>query len=64
VSHAVVAGLIAPAFLQDLGDILAHPASGRRDAQQITLADLTGIAAQDIAMANAVLTAWEQRHNA
>ncbi len=39
----------------ELGEVLAGTADGRTDAQQITIADLTGIAAQDIAIASVVL---------
>lgn len=39
----------------ELGEVLAGHAVGRSNPQQITVADLTGIAAQDIAIATAVL---------
>lgn len=58
VSHAARAGLIHVTDVQEFGAILATPDLGRSTAEQITIADLTGLAAQDIAMANAVLSAW------
>jgi len=39
----------------ELGQVLASTATGRTDDEQITVADLTGLAAQDIAMASVVL---------
>jgi ornithine cyclodeaminase len=57
VSHAAKVGLINAEDLQEIGTLLSGPVPARIDATQITIADLTGIAAQDIAMANAVLSA-------
>ncbi len=61
VSHAARSGIIAPDDLIEVGALLRTPERGRSDERQITIADLTGIAAQDIAMANAVLAAWEDQ---
>lgn len=47
ISHALKAGLIQPAQLVELGQLLAGNAPGRRNDQQITVADLTGAAVQD-----------------
>ena len=56
-SHfAVAAGRVAEADLIELGDIISGKADGRSAAQQITIADLTGVAVQDIQIAKAV---WE-----
>lgn len=41
----------------ELGDVLAERAPGRSSASAITVADLTGIAAQDLAIAGVVLDA-------
>lgn len=38
----------------ELGDVVAGRARGRQHAEQITLADLTGVAVQDLAIAEAV----------
>ena len=62
VSHAAKEGRIAAQDLCELGAILNDPEPARINAGQITLADLTGIAAQDIAMANAILSAWSAKH--
>lgn len=56
---AYAAGLIDAGRVTDLGDVLLDPARGRKAATDITIADLTGIAAQDIAIAKVVLAAHE-----
>jgi ornithine cyclodeaminase len=43
--------------LVELGAIIANPAGYQRNPQDITVADLTGVAVQDIAIANLVITA-------
>ena len=60
VSHAIAAGLISTTDLVELGELLATVSHTRGD-HDITIADLTGIAAQDIAMANAVIEAFQNR---
>lgn len=60
-SHAAKEGLIAAQDLQEIGRLLSISTPIRTDAMQITIADLTGIAAQDIAMANSVLAAWSDK---
>ena len=57
VSHAFHAGLIHERDVTELGVILEAPSKGRINEGQITLADLTGIAAQDIAIATCILNA-------
>ena len=59
VSHAAAKGLINADDLQEIGALLDGTGQGRETESQITIADLTGIAAQDIAMANTVLAAWK-----
>ncbi|XLM19898.1 ornithine cyclodeaminase family protein, partial [Chromobacterium piscinae] len=54
-SHAVNAGLLAPSRIVELGDALASGVRLRQNDDQITLADLTGIAVQDAAIAASVL---------
>ncbi len=61
VSHAVKNNLVKPDDLREMGSILCGAEPGRTNRAQITIADLTGIAAQDIAMANAVLAAIEKK---
>jgi len=48
-------GLLDHNTLVEFGDLLAGKKTGRTNDDQITIADLTGIAAQDIAIANVVL---------
>ena len=52
-------GLITTDRVADLGDVLIDPARGRKTESEITIADLTGLAAQDIAMAQIVFAASE-----
>jgi ornithine cyclodeaminase len=54
-SHALREKLVSTSNLVLLGDILAGRVKGRLSADEITITDLTGIAAQDIAMASLVL---------
>ena len=62
VSHASRAGEINSSDLVELGTLLDKSKPGRTTEDQITIADLTGIAAQDIAIAKAVLEAWKERN--
>lgn len=55
--HGELSVFETPPPAVELGSILAGDATGRTDDSQITIADLTGIAAQDIAIAHAALTA-------
>ncbi len=57
VSHAAAAGLIAAGDLREMGAILSGTVAARVCDADITIADLTGIAAQDIAIAHNVLAA-------
>lgn len=54
ISFAVQKNLIDPAKIVELGEILNDPARGRRDQSQVTVADLTGVAIQDIQIAKDV----------
>jgi ornithine cyclodeaminase len=49
--HAVKAGSIEQAQLVELGAVIMHPELGRTNDRQITVADLTGVAVQDIQIA-------------
>ena len=55
--YAIEAGIIDESALVELGEIIAGDAPGRTDDSQITVADLTGVAVQDIQIAKAVLLA-------
>lgn len=46
--------LIEPDAIQELGSIIKNPDTGRSNDEQITVADLTGIAVQDIQIAKMV----------
>lgn len=56
-SGAVASGTITRSGVTELGAVLAGEAGGRRDDQQITLFDSTGLAIQDLGIAHAVLDA-------
>jgi ornithine cyclodeaminase len=55
VQHALRAGLIRREQLVELGQMLAGTLPGRQDQHQITLADLTGLAIQDVQIAKSVM---------
>jgi ornithine cyclodeaminase len=57
IAHALRVGLVRPSGLVELGHIISGQAPGRTLAEQITIADLTGVAVQDIAIAKAVYEA-------
>jgi ornithine cyclodeaminase len=54
-SYAIQQGLIASGDLIELGEIIQNRRLGRKDAAQITIADLTGVAVQDIQIAKLAL---------
>ena len=54
IHHAVDAGHIQPDQIVELGQIISGRHPGRSAADQITIADLTGVAVQDIQIAKAV----------
>lgn len=55
--HAIRAGLIAEDDIVELGAVVADPVLGRTSDNQITIADLTGVAVQDIQIARMVARA-------
>jgi ornithine cyclodeaminase len=55
--QALKAGIITEDQLIELGKVIAGKSTGRTDDQQITVADLTGVAVQDIKIASAVYNA-------
>lgn len=57
IHHALAAGALAEDRVVELGDVIAGRAAGRTGDDQITVADLTGVAVQDIAIAAAVYEA-------
>jgi len=52
--RAVQAGAISRRHLVELGRVIEDPSIGRQNDEQITVADLTGVAVQDIQIAKAV----------
>lgn len=55
ISHALRSGEIQESELVELGTLIAGRAPGRQHDEQITIADLTGVAVQDVKIASAVL---------
>jgi alanine dehydrogenase len=56
-AHAVEAGTVGRGDVTQLGDVLAGTAQGRRDDDEVTAFDSTGLAIQDLAIALAALEA-------
>ena len=52
--HAVQSSLIEAGSIVELGNVIKDPAIGRTHEDQITVADLTGVAIQDIQIAKMV----------
>ena len=59
ISHALRSGILAEENLLELGQIVAGNSPGRTTEDQVTIADLTGVAVQDIQIAVAVCQAVE-----
>jgi len=57
IHQALKAGTIREEELVELGNVIAGRASGRTSEEQISVADLTGVAVQDVAIASAVFEA-------
>jgi alanine dehydrogenase len=62
--HAVDAGVLSRGDVTELGAVLAGDAEGRRDDDEITVFDSTGLAIQDLAIALAVLRRYEEDREA
>ncbi|MSR03831.1 MAG: ornithine cyclodeaminase family protein [Gemmatimonadetes bacterium] len=58
--HAVKHGSIRADSILELGNVIKNPALGRTNDEQITVADLTGIAIQDIQIAKMVTSAYSK----
>ncbi len=61
VYHAIKAGLLTGEDVVELGDVIADPGLGRASDSQITVADLTGVAVQDIQIAKLVYRVLAKR---
>lgn len=57
IAHALRQGLIEEKDLAELGHLISGRAAGRSSDDQITVADLTGVAVQDIQIAKAIFEA-------
>jgi len=57
-SHAVRDRVLDRDAIRELGTVIENPALGRTDDRQITVADLTGVAIQDLQIATMVSRAW------
>jgi ornithine cyclodeaminase/alanine dehydrogenase-like protein (mu-crystallin family) len=58
---AVAAGSVRAEDVTEIGDVLTGKVQGRRDHEEITLFDSTGLAIQDLAVAAAVYAAWRDQ---
>lgn len=55
ISHAYNQKLITKRKLIELGEVINNPSFGRTDSRQITIADLTGLAVQDIQIVKSII---------
>jgi ornithine cyclodeaminase/alanine dehydrogenase-like protein (mu-crystallin family) len=59
-ANGVDAGLVERGRVTQLGDVLVGKTEGRRDSEEITLFDSTGLAIQDLAICKAVYERWRE----
>lgn len=64
IHKAIETGHIAKDGLIELGDIIAGNAAGRTSQEQVTVADLTGVAVQDIKIAAAIYERLDEQQPA
>jgi ornithine cyclodeaminase len=57
IHHGLKQGMVKEEYILELGDIFSGVARGRTDVDQITVVDLTGVAVQDLVIAEAVFRA-------
>jgi ornithine cyclodeaminase len=55
IHQAIKAGALLEEKIVELGAVIADPSKGRRSEHDVTIADLTGVAVQDIMIAKAVM---------
>jgi ornithine cyclodeaminase len=60
-ARAVAAGALMMSRVSELGQVIRQPQLRRQHDAQVSVADLTGVAAQDIALASAILEGLPQR---
>lgn len=63
ISHALQEGLIQEEKISEIGNVIAGKVPGRVDDKQISVADLTGVAVQDIQIAKTVYEHYLQINN-
>ena len=63
ISHGLSSGIITENEIEELGYILKGKKSGRSSKREITVVDLTGIAVQDLSIANAVYDSYRLKKN-
>ena len=61
ISHALLAREIKTKQICELGHILSGKSIGRKNREQITIADLTGVAVQDVQIATAVFKSYLEK---
>jgi ornithine cyclodeaminase len=61
IHHALAAGVLDPERIVEIGAIIKTPALGRTNDTEITVADLTGVAVQDIQISKAVAARLDAR---
>lgn len=62
ISQALRAGALEESAVVELGSIIAGDAAGRLDGRAVTVADLTGVAVQDVRIADSVFQAYRAKH--
>jgi len=60
IHHALAAGVLEKERIVELGSVIIHPELRRSSGEQITIADLTGVAVQDLQIAKAVYHGLEE----
>jgi ornithine cyclodeaminase/alanine dehydrogenase-like protein (mu-crystallin family) len=58
-AHAVEAGAVSRDDVTQIGEVLTGSADGRGSDEEVTLFDSTGLAIQDLAIAQAIYEAWK-----
>lgn len=63
ISHAIKAKLLEKSDVRELGNVITHTDLRRQNDEQITVADLTGVAVQDIEIATMVVDTLIKKHH-
>jgi ornithine cyclodeaminase len=62
-ARALATGNLEPEKVRELGEIIQNPSWGRQSEEEITIADLTGLAVQDIMIAAELTNQLQKRNN-